>query len=304
VRQANGARSRFVVFWDMRYLPGASLDGFNSFTFICIMILSPRSTAFVLLALAVGFAGCGKRQDTPITPSVVSVATIAPVVKAEPWATLPTDQWPQLVLTNRASFNGHTPLKGASAFLVEHETAGVIAVTAAHLLGENGGVEPALAPATLDSALAQWRLYPRTLPESFAEVAGLASVQATGREYFDWLALRLKPSALPLPSHPLHLRAKRVHVGETVHLIGVSYAEPLVRQKVYTGKVIERHSGDRFRFSLSPAVNIMGFSGAPILDENGQVVGVLSIMVNPTMQGEEMIDAGGEDAASLLEVLR
>jgi hypothetical protein len=51
-------------------------------------------------------------------------------------------EWPQLVLTNRAEFNGHTPLQGASAFLIKTLDGRTLAATAKHLIGANGGVEP------------------------------------------------------------------------------------------------------------------------------------------------------------------
>jgi hypothetical protein len=222
--------------------------------------------------------------------------------EVEPWIATPKQNWPQFVLKNDAAFTANRYLSGASGFLISDDRTGVVAVTAIHLLGENGGVAPEIPPRQLDSALLHWRLFPRTSPDSFVEVAGLGAIPSS-REYFDWLVLKLKPSKRPLPATPLRLRASPVRVGETVHLIGVSYAEPEARQKVYTGKVVERHFGDRFRFSISPAVNLRGFSGAPIVDENGLVVGIMSLLFNPEMQGDLMIEAGGEDASSLVEAL-
>ena len=52
----------------------------------------------------------------------------------EDWASKPITEWPQIVLTNSAEFNGHTPLEGASSFLLQNDTRGVFAATAKHLL--------------------------------------------------------------------------------------------------------------------------------------------------------------------------
>lgn len=225
-----------------------------------------------------------------------------PAASAAAWISKPKEDWPQIVLTNDVAFSGRRRWSGASAFLVVDEKAGVIAVTALHLLEENGKIEPAMTPREFDSALLRWRLHPRTLPDRFVEVAGLHAAPSVTDD-IDWLALRLKPSEEPLPSIPLRLRADPVRVGETVHLVGVSYAEPEVRQKVYSGRVLERLFDDRFRFWISPAVNLRGFSGAPILDEKGLVVGVMGLAFKPRMTGERMLEAGGEDAASLIEIL-
>ncbi|MGC4013571.1 MAG: trypsin-like peptidase domain-containing protein [Luteolibacter sp.] len=207
-----------------------------------------------------------------------------------------------MVLTNEAVFLGHTPLRGASAFLVQDEKHGVIAATALHLLGENGGVEPRVDPADLDQVLKRWKLYARTKPQAGLDVGGLC-VCSSGQKHYDWLALRLKEASGDLPATPLRLRAKPVELGELVHLVGVAYSEPEVAQKVYSGRVTGRAPGGRFKYDISPPVDLRGFSGAPIVDEKGLAVGVMSVWFNPKMDGDRMTEAGGEDAASLLECL-
>ena len=220
-----------------------------------------------------------------------------------PWMTKQPSEWPQMVLTNETEFRGHTGLSGASSFLVSHERMGVVAATAVHLLGRNGGVEPELKLPELDRSLIQWKMCPRTVENSAVEIASLAAPTVPVKEN-DWLFLNLKPSTRLLPAAPLRLREEPIKIGETVHLIGVSYEEPTVKQKVYTGKVQERHFGDYFRFEISPSVKIEGFSGAPILDANGMVVGVLSLVFEPRVKDGKVIEAGGEDAATAIAFLR
>jgi len=220
----------------------------------------------------------------------------------EPWSSKPPPQWPQIVLTNEASFRERTPLRGASAFLVE-EDGQIFGATAQHLLGENGGVKPEAPARELDSLLVSWILHPRTMQDRSVKVAGLGAKPRSDRNY-DWLLLRLAPANGALPATPLHLRASPVAVGESVHLIGVSYAEPNVAQKVYSGNVTERRYGDRFRYSISPHVDIRGFSGAPIVDDAGLLVGVMTVWFQPVMDGTLWTEAGGEDAYSALKAFR
>jgi hypothetical protein len=219
------------------------------------------------------------------------------------WMAKQPSEWPQMVLTNETEFRGHTGLSGASSFLVSDERMGVIAATAAHLLGRNGGVEPEIKPPNLNRSLVQWKMFPRTVEDSAVEIASLAAPTVPVEEN-DWLFLKLKPSTRLLPAAPLRLREEPVKVGETVHLVGVSYDEPAVKQKVYTGKVLERHFGDYFRFEISPSVKIEGFSGAPILDENGMVVGVMSLVFEPRVKDGKVIEAGGQDAATAIAIIR
>ena len=246
-----------------------------------------RWSAVLSLTVLPQLASCSPQEVEKITP--------------EPWAAKAPAEWPQIVLTNDTSFKGHTSLRGASAFLVQTQGGEILAATARHLLGENGGVEPQVTLQDLDHALQSWILFPRTLPDRRATVAGLASPNGGGRNN-DWLLLHLA-STKDLPASPLRLRATPVAVGETIHLIGVSYAEPEVAQKVYSGKVTQRAFGDRFRYDVNPPVDIRGFSGAPIVDDAGWVVGVMSVWFHPRMNGTLYLEAGGEDARSALGIL-
>src|SRR5688572_12345892 len=84
---------------------------------------------------------------------------------AEPWASGPIGNWPQIVLTNYATFAGHTSLKGASSFLVRTQDGRIYGVTARHLIKSAGGVEPPMEPAELHAALREWWIFPRTKSE-------------------------------------------------------------------------------------------------------------------------------------------
>jgi hypothetical protein len=86
-------------------------------------------------------------------------------------------------------------------------------------------------------------------------------------------------------------------------MAGCPYREQDCKQNVYTGEVTERAYRDLFRYSLLPAVDIRGFSGAPILDEKGYVVGVMMVWFEPKMAGDNFLEAGGQDAASIYELM-
>lgn len=230
-------------------------------------------------------------------------ASLAATATPEPWSKRSPAEWPQMVLTHSARFRGHTGLNGASAFLLRTPKGEIVGATALHLLGVNGGVEPELPAPQLNNVLEDWSLYPRTKPRDAITVTGLGPM-APPRRGGDWLLLRIDLAQLPPTVHVLTPRAQPVQVGETVYLVGVSYAEPGVAQKVYSGKVTQRAAGNNFRFDIAPYVDIRGFSGAPILDKDGFVVGVTSIWFEPKMQGSLWKEAGGQDTASVLSLLK
>src|SRR5206468_990885 len=111
----------------------------------------------------------------------------------EPWIDLPPAKWPQFVLTNQASFTGHTPLNGASGFLVRTADGRLLAATAKHLIGENGGVQPEIALAELDRVLKSWVMFPRTDPNSMIEIDRL-QLDLKVEENDDLLLMSVKPS--------------------------------------------------------------------------------------------------------------
>jgi hypothetical protein len=256
------------------------------------------------LALSAIVIACGcdlPQANQNSAPDHAWVASLPPP-PPESWASQPSEEWPQLVLTNVASFKGHTPLEGASSFLVMSPSGGTLAATARHLIGENGGVEPEIHPTKLDSVLQSWRMHPRTAPDAFVEIQGLGVSGLEGDE-MDWLILSIKQSPSPLPCTPLRLRPKPVEIGESVYLIGCPYIEEGCQQNVYQCEVTERAFGDRFKYTVEPAVDIRGFSGAPIIDKSGFVVGVMTVWFEPKMSGDLFLEAGGEDVAPVLAAM-
>lgn len=261
--------------------------------------MKSRILLAVLFCVLIATGACQRtgsgqaRPESGETPPVT-----VPANPPEPWASNPPHEWPQIVLTNHGEFDGHTALHGASAFLIRTRDGLTLAATAKHLLGENGGVRPEIPLARLDRAVRSWRMHPRTLPDRFVEIAKLG---ASGPDdpNFDWLILTVKDSSGDLPAAPLRLRPEPVQVGERVYLVGCPYAEENCKQNVYSGQVTNRAHGDRFRFDINPPVELRGFSGAPIIDGRGHVVGVMTVWFNPRKSGDKHLEAGGEDATSV-----
>ncbi len=249
-----------------------------------------RRLVAIICALVM-FAGCKPSPKPAMAPS----ANLSP----EPWSKQAPQQWPQIVLTNDAEFRGHTPLQGASCFLVDTRSGVTWAATALHLIGENGGVQPEIKIQELNEKISTWRMFPRTLPDNYLE-ADKVAVAGLGEGGDDWLLLTIKPSDRPLPATAVKIRPEAVRVGEKVFLIGCPYAEEGCKQNVYAGTVVERGNVAFFRYELETAVDIRGFSGAPIVDKNGHLVGVMTVWFTPRMKGDQFLEAGGQDAAYIV----
>ena len=217
------------------------------------------------------------------------------------WVAAPPSEWPQIVLTNEATFNGASPLEGASSFLVEIEGR-VYAATAKHLIGSDAGVEPEIALSQFDKKLILWRLHPRTRPTAAAVASRLAMKQLDRAESYDWLLMDVEPQdRAKLPATVLTIRATAVQLGERVHLIGCEYRDRQCAQRVFEGRVTGR-MGHNFRFELANGVHLFGFSGAPIVDTHGQVVGVMTVQFSAFKIGDEHLEAGGQDGSLGLQL--
>jgi hypothetical protein len=248
---------------------------------------------FVCVAITAAVGACDRNSGRATGAATRAAAK-------EPWVEAAPAQWPQIVLTNHATFRGHSALRGASSFLVRTADGRVLGATAKHLIGDAGGVEPPVRLTDLDRDLESWAVFPRTAGESAIELGRLA-IDAGNERAHDWLLMSVK-TAQELPARPLRMRETPVREGETVYLIGVPYSEPESAQNVYAGVVAERKR-DRFRYTLNPPVDLRGFSGAPIVDADGRVVGVMTIWFKRQIVDEKDTEGGGEDSTTALGLL-
>lgn len=269
-------------------------------------ILRLAISVVAAVLLAAGPSGCS--PEAPRDRQAASTNQSAPSGPAiseppEPWISKPPVSWPQIVLTNDASFSGHTPLQGASSFLIQTRKGRTFAATAKHLIGKFGGVKPTVSLTDFDSVLRTWKMFPRTVPQASVDIEALAIDDGLDWQKRDWLVLKLKQGGDRLPAQPLHVRPNPVAIGEKVYLIGCPYTERDCKQNVYRGTVTARRLPDRFRYDLDPPVELPGFSGAPIIDEKGYLVGVMTVWFQPKMDGKKYLEGGGEDAATLYSQL-
>ena len=184
------------------------------------------------------------------------------------------------------------PVKGASAFLIELPDQRIIAATAKHLLGEDGGVSPKLRVNEIDGAVISWNLHPRSKPDGTVAVTGLFGPTGAYSALDDWLLLQVDQNESELPASPLKLRHAPLQKGETVYIVGVRYDNEENTQEVFPSKVTNPEYGI-IEGKLDKPVNLNGFSGAPVLDANGHVVAVLTSASNkPDKSGRYATFAG------------
>ena len=182
-------------------------------------------------------------------------------------------QWPQILLTNSIDFGEGRRANGASAFLLLHDNDTTMC-TARHLLSPDMGIVPEVPEDSVDLLLEEWLLYPRHNKLKI-DTIHVRSLKVYGRGEKDIVVFNLESGSAGI--QVLKPRVKKVSFLETLFLIGCPYTEPGCRQNVYKIAPLMYHEGDLLAECAEPN-DISGFSGAPVIDENGYVVGVLTGM--------------------------
>lgn len=234
------------------------------------------------LATAIAFLEPGKAS--PTGDSAASIAATQPGRPA--WIAKEPSQWPQIVLGHDAQFQNNTKLQGASAFLMKLPNGAVVAATARHLLGG------AIALDALDRSIKAWTLSPQGMSQRKVTLRTLAmDIQAAGE--IDCLLMNPAPMRV-WPVEVLTARTTPVEEGETVYLLGVPYGEK-GSQNVYRAVVRGHGNGNQFAYEIEANVDTRGFSGAPVIDADGNAVGIHLGKYN---QGP----ASGKTMAAALEI--
>ena len=179
----------------------------------------------------------------------------------------------QFLLTNYADFAKRKyALTGASAFLITYQDK-TYAITAKHLLGEAGGVKPEVKLKELDKVIEYWGLFPRVpVNEEFDTVYIDAKNIKYGDFDYDMLVLNVinDNHKIDILNPSFELPKK----GEIFYIIGCPYSEKDCKQNLYEIE-FDEVVGELYYFNFKTDINCSGFSGAPIVDKDGNVVSLL-----------------------------
>lgn len=186
---------------------------------------------------------------------------------------------------NHIEFTKGRQSAGASAslFILKGK---VYVLTAKHLLGSSMSIEPSVLPSQFDKELRNWLLISnQTMYNGLKDGDRIIPAKKIYRPNDNWdddiliLEADIKPEHVI--NNTLPLSEKPPKFGDKIYFIGCPYAqEGNCEQNIYTGIVNAPIRELRFSISIEPSnrnnINFSGFSGAPILNEKGEVIGVLT----------------------------
>jgi S1-C subfamily serine protease len=182
----------------------------------------------------------------------------------------------QVLLTNQASFKGHKDeMSGASAFLINYRDK-IFAVTAKHVLGEAMGVEPEIKLPDFNKYLIVWKMFPR-MPLNAGSDTVLIGQMKLNYDSLDKDILLLEVVNTKFNIFPLTPNFSLPKKGDKLYIIGCPYSQNKCKQNIYEIFYDSFDSeASMLNFIIKTKFELPGFSGAPIVDSNGHVVGVLT----------------------------
>ena len=224
-----------------------------------------NKTAKVLVAVIVGIAVTACEHRSSDSKGQQRQET------KEPWMKTDFSLWPQILLTNSYEFKHRTIGLGASSFLLRSEK-DTFMCTAKHLLGSGMGVEPEVPADSVNVLLENWLIYPRSNEISSDTLKVVKLVSLTKSEK-DIMLFEIEKEHHDI--QPLKPNFKKLRLGELVQIIGCEYATEHCRQDMFKASIYSYEEGKILLQAIDNFV-VAGFSGAPAVDKNGHVIGVLS----------------------------
>jgi len=175
----------------------------------------------------------------------------------------------QVLLRNQYKFKDGRSATGASSFLLKHQGKSYI-ITAKHMLNDWMGISPEVAPSEFLANLEFWVSHnPQNNRQSiFAE-----SILSPNDDW-DRDIIVMSHKGRPVALEPLNLSEQVPTPGDAFYVTGCPYEESNCSQNnyriIYTGS-----NGSKLNFKWpNKRISSKGFSGAPILDKNGNAVAV------------------------------
>jgi len=164
-----------------------------------------------------------------------------------------------------------------NGFLVSYKKQ-TYALTAKHVLMI--AKTPKMKFIDFEGDLKEWRMYPKGDSSKVVILDKLLNPSRTELLNWDaamnndWLAFSIKENNTN--HQALTLRTQALVVGEKLFIIGWSYNDKIGSQRVYEYKYARTDGNFHEIIQVNGPKSLGGLSGSPVVDENGNVVGLVS----------------------------
>lgn len=167
-------------------------------------------------------------------------------------------------------------------FLLKHNS-DTFAITAKHILGL--AHTDKMTTTNFENGLKHWKMYPRdkknqiVLSETLLNEDRVDSVNFNyiGRNWYtynDYLVFKVLKNNANVK--PVRIRETAPRSGEHFFAIGWTYDDKEGEQRVYEYEYVKNRGNKMLMKGIKTAPNEGGLSGAPVLDSEGKLVGIMS----------------------------
>ncbi|MGD0768985.1 MAG: serine protease [Tepidisphaeraceae bacterium] len=234
-------------------------------------------------------------RDERLNQAIDSAKT-APATRPTPpaWMAKPPDQWPQILLRNRIVDKNNGVGYSGSSSLMRLPGGVVVLGTAGHLLGD-------AKPADFNSIFKSWTAF-AVDPSRGGVLMTRVAMDVANPPSMDVLVLCPRSQQEQWPGTVLPIRQEPLEIGDTVYLLAVPY-DGKTRQNVYKGVVVDYSVNHELQYNVEGSFNHMGCSGAPVIDEYGQLAAInVGHLHDQTIPGKMQLVC--IDTAEVLQVIK
>jgi len=256
-------------------------------TFFTMQIISMVIHGLALYFLFTGLRAFLEAQDRPLLPVLLKASPFVAVFAAGGFFfiaqgvlhtikdsgaeedTAAVTDIPNVLLRNDAQFNGHSPLKGGVACLVELPNGTVVAMVSKDILESD--VNPLLKREEIEAKLISWQLHAEN--GAALKVKGIHGGPEAAKGMIGAILLDIEPPADgKYPVTPLKPRQTALTTGEKTKVIGPN-GEKSRRQIPAT--LSSSPMTAMYIFELPFEIPLSGFNGAPILDSENRLAAMV-----------------------------
>ncbi len=193
-------------------------------------------------------------------------------------------QTSHIALINNVSYNNaaYNNTNASNGFLVKYKKE-TYAITAKHILliAKTDKMDFV----DFEGELKEWKMHPKNDSTAYVTIDKLLNANRTDsltwdymfsnwESYDDWLVFSIKENKAK--NSPLKFREKPLQKGDLLYAIGWAYSDTTGSQRIYKYEFEETEGNYHSLIQIEGPKSLGGLSGAPVVDENGQLVGLVT----------------------------